>query len=331
MNFMAELGLDIKEQSRTPKYKQIVSEINNKIEKGVLSFGQKLPYINNLSEDYFLSRNTVEKAYILLKQEGIIEAVKGKGYFVKNTQPISKMKIMLLFNKLSDYKRVIYDSIALELQGIADVDLYVYHADFSLFRKIVTERREDYHYYMVMPHFKDENEKDVNDILSSLPKEKLIILDRKLEFFNDFFGNVYQDFRMDIYETLLENKDMIRKYKKLTLAFPKNAAYTYPMEILHGFRRFCSIHEVEFDVVEEIGEGFELIKGEGVITITDSDLIAVIKKAKTANLTLSQDFGVISYNDAPLKEVLANGITVITTDFTGMGKIAAQMVKEKEG
>jgi DNA-binding transcriptional regulator YhcF (GntR family) len=331
MNFIAALGLDIKEQSRTPKYRQIVSEINNKIEKGVISFGQKLPSINALSEDYLLSRNTVEKAYILLKQEGIIEAVRGKGYFVKNAQPVSKMRVMLLFNKLSDYKRVVYDSIARELQGIADVDLYVYYADISLFRRILAERREDYHYYLVMPHFRNENEEQVKAILSSLPKEKLILLDRKLEYFNESFGNVYQDFKMDIYETLANNKALIRKYKKLTLAFPEDTTFPYPTGIVHGFRRFCLSHDVEFDIVGRIDDNFELVSGEGVITVAESDLVAIIKKIKSSGLRLSRDFGVISYNETALKEVLANGVTVITTDFAGMGKMAARMIKEKKG
>lgn len=331
MSMFLELELEIKDRSRTPKYKQIVSEINNKIEKGLLAFGEKLPSINHLSEGYQLSRNTVEKAYIQLKEDGIVDAVKGKGYYVKNTQPISKVKVMLLFNKLSDYKRVIYNAIADELKESADVDLFVYHGDFNLFHKLLREHRENYHYYMVMPHFREENKEQVSMVLESLPKDKLVILDRKLEYFDNCFGNVYQDFKMDIYDTLLENLELMQKYKHLTLSFPTKLPFSYPKGICDGFRRFCSFHGFEFAVIEEIPNDFEVRKGHGVITIADTDLISLIKKIKTSDLNLGEDFGIISYNDTLLKEVLADGITVITTDFEQMGRTAARMVVDKEG
>lgn len=330
MSMFLELELDIRDRSRTPKYKQLVSEINDKIERGLLSFGEKLPSINHLSEGYQLSRNTVEKAYIQLKEAGIVDAVKGKGYFVKNTKPISKIKVMLLFNKLSDYKRVIYNSIASELQETADVDLFVYHADFNLFRKLLNENREDYHYYMIMPHFKDENKGLISEVLESLPKDKLVLLDKKLDYFEEHFGSVYQDFKMDIYETLYENLELMQKYKRLTLSFPTDIPFPYPREIRDGFRRFCAFNGFECEVVDGIKDVHPR-KGEGIITISDDDLINLIKNAKKANLKIGEDFGVISYNDTPLKEVLENGITVLTTDFESMGRTAANMVKSKEG
>jgi DNA-binding LacI/PurR family transcriptional regulator len=42
-----------------------------------------------------------------------------------------------------------------------------------------------------------------------------------------------------------------------------------------------------------------------------------------------QDFGIISYNDTPLKEVLAGGITTLSTDFRLMGKTMAKLIDTK--
>jgi DNA-binding LacI/PurR family transcriptional regulator len=39
-----------------------------------------------------------------------------------------------------------------------------------------------------------------------------------------------------------------------------------------------------------------------------------------------RDFGLISYDETPLKEVLAGGITVISTDFEKMGRLAADCI-----
>ena len=326
-----ELDLDFEEESSMPKYKQIVWEIKNKIEKGLIPYGQKLPSINDLSEDYYLSRNTVEKAYSLLRKDGVIESVKGKGYFVKNIHPISKVQVMLLFNKLSDYKRVIYSCIVEELKDTADVYLNVFHADLDLFNKLLTENLQKYNYYVVMPHFRNEDRNKVKKALQKIPKEKLIILDRKLDYYDEYLGNVYQDFDQDIYDTLQENIEIIEKYNKLTLVFPRDIPFPYPKGILNGFINFCTANKIDHDVISEIGEHFEMVEGEAIITITDYDLVAAIKLLRSTDLKLGENFGILSYNDTPLKEVLHEGISVITTNFSEMGKEAARMIKEKKG
>ena len=54
----------------------------------------------------------------------------------------------------------------------------------------------------------------------------------------------------------------------------------------------------------------------------------IIKKAAAKNLKLGKNLGVITYNDTPFKEILAGGITVLSTDFVNMGETMAQMVKK---
>jgi DNA-binding LacI/PurR family transcriptional regulator len=45
---------------------------------------------------------------------------------------------------------------------------------------------------------------------------------------------------------------------------------------------------------------------------------------------LGKDFGVISYNDTPMKEIVEGGVTVISTDFNKMGELAAKFVINKQ-
>ena len=59
--------LRIDSDSRMPKYRQIVNSILEEIEKGSLKVGMRIPSINEISEEYYLSRDTVEKAYNYLK------------------------------------------------------------------------------------------------------------------------------------------------------------------------------------------------------------------------------------------------------------------------
>ncbi len=52
----------------------------------------------------------------------------------------------------------------------------------------------------------------------------------------------------------------------------------------------------------------------------------IIKKSREQFLKLGKDVGVISYNDTPLKEILSDGITTVSTDFIHMGKSIARQI-----
>jgi DNA-binding FadR family transcriptional regulator len=65
-----------------------------------------LPSINEFSFRLEISRDTVEKAYRHLKKIGVINSVPGKGYYISNVDFKHKLKIFLLFNKLSAHKKM---------------------------------------------------------------------------------------------------------------------------------------------------------------------------------------------------------------------------------
>jgi DNA-binding LacI/PurR family transcriptional regulator len=92
-----------------------------------------------------------------------------------------------------------------------------------------------------------------------------------------------------------------------------------------GFQKFCKDFEFSSTVITEFKDR-EIKKGEVYIIPDDRDLVKVIEKSKHQNLILGVDFGIISYNETPLKKVVENGITTISTDFVAMGKILAQMI-----
>lgn len=322
--------LEISEDSHIPKYKQIVNSIIAKIETGHIKFGQRIPSINNLSTDYLLSRDTVEKAYNELKERGVIESVKKKGFYVSNSAPESQFKILILFNKLSAYKKEIYNTIDHQLEEKAQIDFFIYHCDYELFERILREHYQGYHYYVIMLHFADYNTADLKRLLGNIPSEKIIIIDHRLPGIDYYFGCVYQDFKMDIFNALAEALVKIRKYKKLILVFPDSKNYPYPKEIIIGFTRFCSFNKVRFEIIHSISSNYKLEKNTSFVVIEDNDLANLIKLVKLKNYILGEDIGIISYNDTILKEVLADGITVISTDFQKMGGIAANMILENK-
>lgn len=322
----------IENESRIPKYLQIVQSIIENIERGYLAIGEKIPSINEISEEFYLSRDTVEKAYNQLKKQKIILSVKGKGYYVARSVCHSQVKILFLLNKLSNYKLRIYNSFLESMGPTAKVDLHLYHCDHKIMLNILEENMGAYDYYVVMPHFKDEklrhqNENEmVIDALKSIPSEKLVILDNIIHALGDNIASVYQDFKSDIYKALKEGIDRLAKYDKLILVYPEKVLYPYPSEIKCGFQKFCINHGFDFEIIPTIYPEMKLETNDVYITIEENDLVSLIKQIRDQNFQMGEDIGVISYNDTPLKELL--GISVMSTNFKVMGETAAYMIKK---
>ena len=65
-----------------PIYIQIADAFRRQIEAGVLSPGDKLPSVRELSASLTINPNTIQRAYRQLEAEGWIATVPGKGCFV---------------------------------------------------------------------------------------------------------------------------------------------------------------------------------------------------------------------------------------------------------
>ena len=326
--------IKIDENSRIPKYRQIVDAIIHNISVGNLEMGNKIPSINMFSEEFLLSRDTVEKAYNILKKRQIITSIRGKGYYITRTKLISKVNILFLINKLSSYKMRVYNSFVNSIGGNSHTDLHIYHCDEDLFLNLLEKNKGAYDYYIVMPHFKTDKlmhvsfTDEVVKAVKRIPKEKLIIMDNPMPKVDGVLIEIYQDFENDIYNALQEGLAKISKYEKLILTYPENSVYPYPKRILHGFRKFCVNHSLDFEILAEIYDDMVLKKGDLFITIGESDLVNLVNQIRDKEFKLGKDIGVISYNDTPLKELL--GITCISTDFKVMGETAARMILDKE-
>lgn len=315
--------------SVVPKYLQIIDAIIYNISVGNINVGDKIPSINKLSQNIYLSRDTVERAYSVLKKRKVLVSVHGKGTYIAQNQ-ISKINILFLVNKLSPFKMKIYNSFSNEIGADCHVDLHSYHSDETLFLELMEKYESTYDYYVILPHFRTKNlahvstTEKVTKIINKIPKEDLIILDNKDHAIKGNFIEVCQDYENDIITALEKGKERISKYNKLTIVYPKNSFYPYPKDILKGFEKYCTQNNFKFEIIEEITNETKLENKSLFITIEESDLVNIVNKVKSSNYTLGSDIGVISYNDTPLKQLL--GITVLSTNFDIMGEVAAKMI-----
>ncbi|SEO81411.1 GntR family transcriptional regulator [Mucilaginibacter sp. OK283] len=318
-NYLKILSID--EYSITPKYLQLSNAIIRAIESGDIVKDDMLPSINDLSFALDTSRNTIERVYKELKDKGIVSSVPGKGFFISNTDFQKPLKIFLLFNKLSAHKKIIYDAFVATIGELATIDFYIYNNDFYFFKKIIAESfNSDYAKYIIIPHFLD-NETKAHEIINTIPKDKLILLDNLVPGVNGKFAAIYENFASDVYEALKKLIDKLTKYHNIKLIFPGKTYHS--KEILKGFLNFCRQYAFDYEVVDSLAA--ETIQKDTVyISLTEDDLVELIKKIIASDLKVAKDVGVISYNETALKEIILDGITTISTDFKLMGSKTAE-------
>jgi DNA-binding transcriptional regulator YhcF (GntR family) len=300
-----------------PKYKQIVLSVEQAISNKSLVKDDKLPSINKVCLEFSLSRDTVLLAYEELKKRGIIYAILGKGYYVKSTEISIQHRIFLLFDELNIFKEDLYNSILENLGPNIQVDIYFHHFNALMFQKLIEEANGKYTRYLIMPTHLPE----APAIIKTLPVQEVFILDQTNEALLDYPA-VYQNFSKDMYDALVQAKHKLDNYQKLILIFP---GFREPAGMKEGLMRFCTDHQIEFEIIPAFGAR-QIQPKEVYIIPNDRDLVSVIEKSKTQKLQLGTDFGIISYNDTPLKKVVENGITTISTHFERMGKIVAEMI-----
>ncbi|TLX73255.1 GntR family transcriptional regulator [Labilibacter sediminis] len=318
---MVKKIIKITSEHSQAKYRQIIQSVINSIADGVVKKGDKIPSINEIASEYNLSRDTVMLAFNELKARGILGAVPGKGYFVESDNIGIEKKVLLLFDELNSFKEELYNAFIENLPDDTQVDIYFHHFDINVFTSLIKERVGKYSAYVIMP----ANLTDILPVIKLLPQDKVYVIDRKLSELEGY-PVIYQSFDEDMYNGLAAGADLIGKYERLILAYPGGKE---PKGFLTGFERFCNDNEIKYVVYDQI-KTKPIKKGDVFILPNDRMLVNLVKRCWEKGLEIGKDVGVISINDSSLKEVVANGITTISTDFKLMGKTLADFVENKK-
>lgn len=315
---MSDFQLNIDSISGQTKLQQLVHSITEAVSNGTLKTGDILPSVNQLSSDSGFSRDTVFKAYRILKKRGIIESAPQKGYFVAS----ESVKVFMLLDDFSAFKEQLYQSFRLNLPENVSVDLLFHHYNKQVFRQLIQNSIGRYSIYIVM-NISHEN---IDPVLKKLDANKLLILD---------MGNpdtgmnfLLQDFDNAVVECLSQGLKEIQKYEEFILIYSERKT-PHPAKTVAAFKRFCTANSIKNRVSEKFNEK-QFKAGQLYLAIKDSDLVKIIKAGFEKDFQLGKDFGVISYNDTPMKEITGGGITVISTDFGLMGEKAAAFVTSRQ-
>ena len=306
--------ISIHHNSDTPKYQQIIDSINNAIANSDISNGDLLPSVNNICNTHSLSRDTVFKAYSLLKGNKIIESVPNKGYYVAR----DTRKILLVLDTFKAYKEVLYHSFINNLPSNYITDVQFHHYNIDNFKTILNNSLGKYYKYVVM----NFDHKDVQSVISKINREKLLLIDWNI--YSDSKGNyVFQDFGKAFYTSLVKANDLFKKYKEINLLFPN---YTHhPKETIVFFEKFCNDYNFKYKLLTE-PKKYNIKKDIAYISVSDRALGLFLEQCKIKNLEPGVDVGFLSYNETPMKEFIYKGISVVSTDFKALGTKAAEFI-----
>lgn len=315
----------LEQQTSKPKYQQLIDFVIDSIENGRLARGQQLPSINEVAHTLGIARMTVTKAYDDLRERGLVTSHHGKGFYISSTDTRSQLNIFVLFDSLTPYKEALYDAFVATLGEEISVNIFFHHHNFKVFENLILNHLGHYNYYVVMPHFNQ----DVSDVLKQIPKEKLLILDIDVPDFGEDYAILYQDFRQNIYNGLVEAFPLLQKYQTLSLVLSSKSFQYTPVGIIKGFKDFCEKYQIPNEIIADLEEEEHLQKDHAYIVFRENDLVRFINWSNKKGWKLGRDIGLLSYDDTPIKEILAEGISVISNDFELMGQKAAAMILER--
>ncbi|MGK7394156.1 MAG: GntR family transcriptional regulator [Candidatus Cyclobacteriaceae bacterium M3_2C_046] len=317
--------IHIDHQSGIPLYRQIVNSVIQAVASEQLKIGSLLPSINQVKYRHEVSRDTVIAAYDELRSIGLVAASQGKGYYIASDQVDRHHRICLLFDEFSDYKQVLYHSFKQAMGTKAVIDLFFHHFNPNIFESLLKEKAGLYTAFVLMPL----RHRRLNQLVWSMASENTYILDQDLLPKQFHLPGVVQNFREDMFQALVQVLPQLSAYRRLIMLYPEpeNPTTSYiTKKWIRGFQRFCQHYQLKGISSSQIDK--KLKKGDVYLVINDLHLVQIIKLAKAKNLQAGEDYGLISMNETPLKEVIGEGITTFSTDFHQMGLTLANMISQ---
>jgi len=321
------MNIKIDSNLKNSIYKQIVDQVEHGARDGSLKAGEILPSMNVMAAKYGISRETVKKAYGVLVGKGIIEARHGKGFYVKDLSSGARTEVLVLFDKFSLYKQILYNSFAEHLGSKAEITILNHDQNPDILEYFLDNHLDRYDYYVVAPHFPMETEiqKRIVKLLSRIPVKKLILIDHLQPGLRGNFGAVYQDFENDICDGLYQGIDGPFKTRRLrVITLPSSL---YGGIIRKGIERFAGGNGLDLEFMSEVPD--DIVPGDTFLILNsqlNTGLVALSRKIDEKGLVIGKDVFLVSYNEDPMNELILGGLTTISTDFPMMGRIAADMI-----
>lgn len=322
------MEIRVNKLSETPLYRQIIEFVLAQVKSGASPEGDMLPSMNELAARLDISKETVKKAYGILTERGLVEPRQGKGFYVSGRSKGGPQTILVLLDKLSEYKQIFLNTLSDKLGDGYQVTIRLFNQSVDLLKYYLDEELDLYDYYLVSPHFPLDARSQKSGLkqMMRIPNRKLIMIDNWMKEFQGHYGAVYQDFDNDIYDGLSQGLEDLKKRGRLNvISLPSSL---YHDRICVAIRRFCADNDLDVKFFNGVTPGC-IRKGDTYLLLNsqlDSGLLDLVRTAEKKGLEATKDISIISYNDSPMNQLVLGGLTTTSADFSQMGELAAKMI-----
>lgn len=322
MEYSNFFNISIDKKSNTTKFQQLIDEII-RIVNTDLKEGDALPSVNEISQLLDISRDTVFKAYKELKQRGIVDSTPAKGYFVGREMN----RVLLLLDYYSPFKDMVYQEIERGLDKSYSIDLVFHNYNTHLYESVILQSTGRYNAYIIMNI--DTKKFIINESIKKLDPSKILFLDIPVYKWKSFKENnysyIWQNFNEAVYNSLCAINTYISKYKMFYLLLPEDLQH--PRITINAFEKFCLEFNINNKIIKSL-DNIKISKGDAFFVFQQKDLTSLLEMNKEYKLEPGKEIGILAYNDTPIYEFVASGITVISADFREMGRKAVKFIKD---
>ncbi len=285
-----------------------------------LKLRDPLPSIQSVSEHCKIAKETVRQAYNILKRNGVVDAKRGRAYFVITEHYKGVPNVFLMFNYFGTPHKV--ETLKGILAGVGDkakLSFFSHYKDPDTFVKTLNDAKGKYDYYVVMP-LRDEK---CAKALAEFDQSKLLLIDIDIDYPNKSCPKIIQNFNEKFYDILLKLEPSIKKYPDFTLSMVIAGA---PREHKTAFEKFCKKFGFKYEFIDKKLEATDIKDKKIWFLFDDDDLVTAVKRSDELGLKIKKDYAIVSYNDIPIKHIICGGITTISIDFFALGERVAKQI-----
>lgn len=302
--------LTVDESSSMPKYMQIVNLIISDIENGIFKEGELIPSINETSSDFYISRDTVEKAYRILKEMGVICSVRGKGYFVAQRQGKCEKKVLIISNEFSEDVRMVSQVLNhFDCTGTG-IQIHFHVGNPELLKNTISSYFGIYDYYVVLSDISRHDEK-MKEAIEVIPPGKVVFIQKYNSCNNNGFA--YFVFNRDRVLSWLEsNKCKFKSYDHIWMCSPES---TFFSEMYNLFVDFFLDNQLSFSVYTD-ARNLSVKSGSIYIAGNEEELSTILKlTGESQDLKIGKEISLISLKKTVIGDIFAGGITSLGVDY----------------
>lgn len=325
------------------KYVQLFDKLKEDIVQGVYQDGQRLPGENEMAESFGISRQTVRQALSLLEQEGYIQRRQGSGTYVHKVEPKRRRTwtVGVIATYISEY---IFPSILRGIEG--ELSEQGFFPMLSATANRVDNERRILEEYM---------EKQIDGLIvegtkSALPNPNLPLYEKLREMGIPvvFFNGYYPALRDCVSVTMNDRQGGFDAVEYLVARGHRNIGGIFKSDDMQGLGRYDGYARAllknglsfqdqwvtwfnsesrENLLTDEYGITRlleKLSQCTAVVCYNDEVAVKLERAFATHGIKVPEDKAIISFDNSPLGELAAAGLTSFDHLKESLGASAAR-------